>query len=210
MEFLLFLFFYLLSLAVLPLCAYYYLLFSDSERESFSRSELIDMKKIIPRELIGVIESNGSLQMGLISFFSVSAVSYLWSIIGGIFSESHYSHEAANYIFHSFLLPGVLFFSMKPLANLLKSGFGREHFLTRFAKQEIPILAGVSITLIAACLSVYGAYHEMKFPLLFLNILIIAGLFAYKLHLHQIAGLHNSEEDFEEDLHYSLDEEESY
>lgn len=69
MEFLLYLIFFGIVSGALVLANYYFKLLFLSGRESFERLELVDWIRIVPDELIKLLESNGSLQYGAIAFF---------------------------------------------------------------------------------------------------------------------------------------------
>lgn len=109
MEFLLYLIFFGIVSVVLALANYYFKLLFLSGRESFERLELVDWIRIVPDELIKLLEFNGSLQYGAIAFFVSAFVSYLWTLLGGIIGAPHYSDAFGNYFFLSFLLPITFF-----------------------------------------------------------------------------------------------------
>ncbi len=195
MELLLFIFFFILTHNLLAIVSYYVLLFLGSDRDSFDRSELVDFKRIIPKQILSLFEGNGDLTFGIIAFFSTALISYLWMLLGGLFGTTHSSDEVAPYFFHSFLWPVAIFFGFPALKKFIASGYGDHHPISKFLSQELAALAGASITLIASSFACYGAYHEMSFFLLFLNSILISGLLIYKCKIVQNAGLHNFEED---------------
>ena len=184
MEFILYLLFFIISFIVLALIRYYFLLFSDLERDQFDRSELIDFQKLIPKEILRILEANGNLQEGLIAFCVFSFVSYLWTLLGGLVGTPHYTNEIGNYFFQSCFLFIVFFFGYAPLVDVIlgsKKYSEPDSFLVRFLSQETCILIGVGLACIAANLSVYGMHHQIPFPFSLFNILIISGMLLYKL-----------------------------
>jgi hypothetical protein len=195
MELLLFIFFFILTHNLLAIVSYYVLLFLGSDRDSFDRSELVDFKRIIPKQILSLFEGNGDLTFGIIAFFSAALISYLWMLLGGLLGTTHYSDEVAPYFFHSVLWPIAIYFGFPALKKFISSGYGDHHPISKFFSQDLAALAGSSITLIASSFAAYGAYHEMSFFILFLNSLLISGLLIYKCKTVQSARLHNLEDD---------------
>ncbi|ALO25691.1 MULTISPECIES: hypothetical protein [Leptospira] len=179
MEFLLYLIFFGIVSGVLVLADYYFKLLFLSGRESFERLELVDWIRIIPDELIKLLEFNGSLQYGAIAFFVSAFISYLWTLLGGIIGAPHYSDAFGNYFFLSFLLPATLLTTYGVLVELVLKDLpstSPNHFLVRFFEQEIPILSGSALSVISSNLAVYGLFHEIPFLFVLPNISIIAVL----------------------------------
>ncbi|MCG6193550.1 hypothetical protein LFX25_09885 [Leptospira sp. FAT2] len=179
MEFLLYLIFFGILSVVLVLVSYYFKLLFLSGRESFERLELIDWIRIVPDELIKLLESNGSIQYGAIAFSVSAFVSYLWTLLGGIIGAPHYADAFGNYFFLSFLLPVTLLTTYGVLVELVLKDLpstSPNHFLVRFFEQEVTILSGSSISVIASNLAVYGLFHEIPFLFVLPNISIIAVL----------------------------------
>ncbi|WP_078129335.1 hypothetical protein [Leptospira alexanderi] len=179
MEFLLYLIFFGIVSGVLVLANYYFKLLFLSGRKSFERLELVDWIRIVPDELIKLLESNGSLQYGAIALFVSAFVSYLWTLLGGIIGAPHYSDAFGNYFFLSFLLPVTLLTTYGVLVELVLKDLpstSPNHFLVRFFEQEIPILSGSAISVISSNLAVYGLFHEIPFLFVLPNISIIAVL----------------------------------
>ncbi|MBE7411656.1 MAG: hypothetical protein L6Q54_03260 [Leptospiraceae bacterium] len=192
MEFLLFLIFFGIAFGVISVLNYYFKLFGDREKDTFSREELIDFLRIIPKEMLSVIESHGDIQNGGIAFFLSAFFSYLWSLLGGLIGSPHYTNEFGNYFFQSFFILGILmatYTSLKEaiLGDLLFTNEG--HFLVKLLSQEIPILCGMGVSLIAANLSVYGLYHQTLFLFTLCNVCIIAALLLYKMSGKQIPDI---------------------
>ncbi|RHX79974.1 hypothetical protein [Leptospira yasudae] len=179
MEFLLYLIFFGIISVVLVLASYYFKLLFLSGRESFERLELIDWIRIVPDELIKLLESNGSIQYGAIAFSVSAFVSYLWTLLGGIIGAPHYADAFGNYFFLSFLLPVTLLTTYGVLVELVLKDLpstSPNHFLVRFFEQEVTILSGSSISVIASNLAVYGLFHEIPFLFVLPNISIISVL----------------------------------
>ncbi|EMY79094.1 hypothetical protein LEP1GSC060_0954 [Leptospira weilii serovar Ranarum str. ICFT] len=179
MEFLLYLIFFGIVSGVLVLASYYFKLLFLSGRESFERLELIDWIRILPDEWLKLLESNGSLQYGAIGFFVSAFVSYLWTLLGGMIGAPHYADSFGNYFFLSFLLPTVLLTTYGVLVEFVLKDLpstSPNHFLVRFFEQEVAILSGSAISVIASNLAVYGWFHEIPFLFVFPNISIIAVL----------------------------------
>lgn len=102
MEFLLYLIFFGIVSILLVLASYYFKLLFLSGRESFERLELVDWIRIVPNELIKLLESGGSLQYAGIAFFVSAFVSYLWTLLGGMIGAPHYADSFGNYFFYHF------------------------------------------------------------------------------------------------------------
>ncbi|MBP7282578.1 MAG: hypothetical protein KBA66_13435 [Leptospiraceae bacterium] len=184
MEFILYLLFFTLSFIVLALVRYYFLLFSDPARDQFDRSELIDFGKLIPKEILTILESNGSLQDGVIAFTVFSLLAYGWSLLGGLIGTPHYTNEIGNYFFQSCLLFVGVYFGYAPVVDVIlgsKKYSEPDSFLVKFLSQENCILIGVGLACIASNLSVYGMYHQIIFPFTLFNILVISGMLLFKL-----------------------------
>ncbi|EKO52690.1 MULTISPECIES: hypothetical protein [Leptospira] len=179
MEFLLYLIFFGIVSVLLVLASYYFKLLFLSGRESFERLELVDWIRIVPDELIKLLESSGSLQYAAIAFFVSAFISYLWTLLGGMIGAPHYADSFGNYFFLSFLLPVTLLTTYGILVELVLKDLpstNPNHFLVRFLEQEVAILSGCSISVIASNLAVYGLFHEISFLFVFPNISIIAVL----------------------------------
>ncbi|TGK38649.1 hypothetical protein EHQ12_04570 [Leptospira gomenensis] len=176
MEFLLYLIFFGFVSGVLVLVNYYFKLLFLSQRDSFERSELVDWIRILPEELLKLLESNGSLQYGGIAFFISAFVSYLWTLLGGMIGAPHYADAFGNYFFLSFLLPITLLTTYGVLVDTILKDLpttSPDHFLVRFFEQEIPVLSGCSVSVIASNLAVYGLFHEIPFLFVLPNVTII-------------------------------------
>ncbi len=213
MEFLLFILFFLFFYFLLGLLSHYYILFSDTDRTNFQRNELLDFAHILPKQAIAVFEAHGNLQYGILVFFGMSFFSFLWILLGGLFGSSHYADEPAPYIFHSVLLPAIISFGMPVLKNYIGSGFSKSHPTYKILSQEIPALAGSSVTLLASAFSSYGTYHEMMFFIIFINSVLIIGLYLFKEK--QVRQRHQFNEDdysevTDENEDYNFDEEPRY
>ncbi|WP_000394961.1 hypothetical protein [Leptospira interrogans] len=179
MEFLLYLIFFGIVSILLVLASYYFKLLFLSGRESFERLELVDWIRIVPNELIKLLESGGSLQYAGIAFFVSAFVSYLWTLLGGMIGAPHYADSFGNYFFLSFLLPVTLLTTYGILVELVLKDLpstNPNHFLVLFLEQEVAILSGCSISVIASNLAVYGLFHEISFLFVCPNISIIAVL----------------------------------
>lgn len=184
MEFILYLLFYTISFIVLALVRYYFLLFSDVGRDQFDRSELIDFGKLIPKEILNILEANGNMQEGLIAMIVFSLLAYGWSLLGGLIGTPHYTNEIGNYFFQSCLLFVGVFFGYAPIVDILlgsKKYSEPDSFLVKFLSQENCILIGVGLACIGANLSVYGMHHQIIFPFTLLNVIVISGMLIYKL-----------------------------
>jgi hypothetical protein len=160
------------------------LLFSDVGRDQFDRSELIDFGKLIPKEILNILESNGSLQDGIISMTVFSLLAYGWSLLGGLVGTPHYTNEIGNYFFQSCLLFVGVFFGYAPIVDIIlgsKKYSEPDSFLVKFLSQENCILTGVGLACIAANISVYGMHHQIIFPFTLFNILVVSGMLLFKL-----------------------------
>ena len=117
MEFILYLIFFVICFILLALLRYYIQLFSDLERDQFDRSELIDFQKLIPKEMLNILEANGNMQEGLIAFLAFSLIAYGWSLLGGLIGSPHFTNEIGNYFFQSCLLFIAAYFGYAPLVD---------------------------------------------------------------------------------------------
>ncbi|HMV43873.1 MAG TPA: hypothetical protein PK079_19325 [Leptospiraceae bacterium] len=207
MEFILYLLFFTLSFIVLSLLRHYFILFGDLERDQFDRSELIDFQKLIPRQMLSILEANGSMQDGLVAFILFSLISYGWSLLGGLIGSPHYTNEFGNYFFQSCFLFIGFFFGYSPVVEIVlgsKKYSEPDSFLVRFLSQETCVLIGVGLACISSNLAVYGMYHQMIFPFTILNILIISGLLIYKL---KTTPTPRTEEKYGDEEEYNYEEE---
>lgn len=84
MEFLLFFVFLFFTFSVVALLSYYIRLFSNEDKDNFTKQELIELQRIIPMEKLQLFESEGSIQFGLAAFFVSIALTYLWTLSGGL------------------------------------------------------------------------------------------------------------------------------
>ena len=116
MEFILYLIFFVICFILLALLRYYIQLFSDLERDQFDRSELIDFQKLIPKEMLNILEANGNMQEGLIAFLAFSLIAYGWSLLGGLIGSPHFTNEIGNYFFQSCLLFIAAYFGVAPFS----------------------------------------------------------------------------------------------
>ncbi len=196
MEFLLYLIFFGFVTSVLVLVSYYFKLLFLSGRDSFERPELVDWIRILPEELLKLLESGGSLQYGAIAFSISAFISYLWTLMGGIIGAPHYADAFGNYFFLSFLLPVTLFTTYGVLVDLILKDLpstSPNHFLVRFFEQEVPVLSGCSISVIASNLAVYGLFHEIPFLFVLPNVGIIGVLLVLRWNGKvKIGGIHFS------------------
>lgn len=212
MEFLLFITFFLFFYLVLGLISYYYILFSNPDRTTFERNEILDLTRIIPKQAIAIFDAHGNLQYGIAVFFGVSFFSALWVLLGGIFGSEHYADEPAPYFFHSFILPAIVAFGMPALKNYVGSKFATSHPVYKIFSQEIPALAGSSVTLLASSFASYGAYHEMMFLIILVNSVIIIAIYLFKQK--QVRKRDQFDEEYsevsDENEDYNFDEEPRY
>lgn len=200
---------------MLGLISHYFILFSNPDRTTFERNELLDFAHILPKQAIAIFEAHGNLQYGIATFFGMAFVSFLWMLLGGLFGTSHYADEPTPYFFHSFLLPALVAFGLPALKSYVGSGFSKSQPIYKILSQEIPALAGSSVTLLASSFACYGAYHEMMFFVLFLNALVIVAIYLFKDK--QIKESHQVSEDEDyysevtaENEDYNFDEEPRY
>ncbi len=192
MEFLLYLIFFFIAYGVISVLNYYIKLFGDREKETFTRDELIDYLRIVPKEMLSVVESHEDIQNGGIAFFLSAFITYLWSLLGGLVGSPHYTNEFGNYFFQSFFILGILVATYSSLKEAILGDLiftNPEHFLVKLFNQEIPMLSGCGISLIAANLSVYGLYHQTLFLFVLCNVCIIAALLLYKMSGKQIPDI---------------------
>ncbi|MCB1156625.1 MAG: hypothetical protein H7A25_08005 [Leptospiraceae bacterium] len=192
LVYLLFLLFFILVLIFLSLGSYYFRIFRDPEKDNFTRNELIDVRSIFVSEFISTLEHNGNLQYGIIAFLVSAVLGHLWTFLGGIIGRPFYANEFGNYFFLSFLLPVGL---MAAYPYIFDAFFGEKREsnpfspLVQFFSQEIPIVSGVSLSVVAANLTVYGYYHEIYFLFVLINVLIILSLLVYKITADTFFGI---------------------
>ncbi|MCE9500192.1 MAG: hypothetical protein K8R21_06815 [Leptospira sp.] len=207
MEFLVYLVFFFTTLVVITVLNYYIKLFSDYEKESFTRSELIDYLNIVPKEMLGLFESTQDITSAGIGFFLSAFLTYIWSLLGGLVGSPHYTNEFGNYFFQSFLILGMLMATYSSIAEGILGDLihtNPEHFLVKLFNQEFTIVLGCGVSLIAANISVYGMYHQILFVFILPNICIIAGLILYKMSGKSMPGMNMKipfrKKKFEDDL----------
>ena len=190
---------------MVSLLNYYFKLFSDRDRDSFERNELIDFQRIIPKEVVGIFEHDGNFQDAMIAF-SVSALfTYFWTLMGFLIGESHYSNEFSSYFFHFPIFPILFLFGLPYLQNFLYD-LGEDNILYKLSLQNTGFVIGSSISVIAANLASYGAYHEMLFVLIFLNTILSTAISLYKLkERHESEHTFSEEEDLEGSVQFDDD-----
>ncbi|PJZ70167.1 hypothetical protein CH373_10355 [Leptospira perolatii] len=208
MEFFLYLIFFAISLSVLALADYYWQLLFISGKDQFSKEELTDWVRILPSKILSIFEFSGNLQFGILAFASGAFVSYLWTLLGGLIGSPHYSDSFGNYFFLSFLMPALLlafypFLMEASLQDLPETN--PDHPLVRFFEQEIPLISGVFISVIASNLAIYGLYHEIAFLFVLPNICVLGVLLILRWNGKvRFGGIHldrrkDSDDDFGED-----------
>ncbi|TGK05596.1 hypothetical protein EHQ53_18440 [Leptospira langatensis] len=180
MEFFLYLIFLVITLVSLSLADYYFGLIHLSGKDTFEKTELTDWARIIPSKLVSIFEIGGSLQYGMIAFGISAFFSYVWTLMGGLIGSPHYTDSFGNYFFLSFIMPVlVLAFYSFLASEILKAARispNSGSMLARLLAQEIPMLSGIFISVIASNLAVYGLYHEIAFLFVLPNILILSVL----------------------------------
>jgi len=203
MEFILYLIFFVICFILLALLRYYIQLFSDLERDQFDRSELIDFQKLIPKEMLNILEANGNMQEGLIAFLAFSLIAYGWSLLGGLIGSPHFTNEIGNYFFQSCLLFIAAYFGYAPLVDAFlgsKKYAEPDSFIVRFFSQETCVLIGIGLACVAANLSVYGMHHQIAFPFTMFNTIVISAMLVYKLKTQP--DIRTEEKYGEEDFNY--------
>lgn len=190
MEFFLYLVFVHITLVVFALIKYYVRLFGDSERESFTKSELTSFTSIIPKEILAFLELDGSMQYSLIALLVSNLIAYGWTITGGMIGSPHYTNEIGNYFFLSCLIFILFLFGYPELVEtVFLPGAKSGNPLFKLLAQEHSIITGIGLALIGSNLAVYGLYHEIYFLFVFFNILIISVLTIYKLCGYEVPFL---------------------
>ncbi|TGL65729.1 hypothetical protein [Leptospira sarikeiensis] len=177
MEFFLYLIYLVITLVIISLGDYYFQLLYLSGKDTFEKQELTDWARIIPFKIMNLFESAGSLQYGLLAFGLAAFFSYVWTLTGGLIGSPHYTDSFGNYFFLSFIMPVLLlaFYSFLSSEILRAARISRNSgsFLARLLNQEIPLLSGTFVSVIASNLAVYGLYHEISFLFVLPNILIL-------------------------------------
>ncbi|TGK00597.1 hypothetical protein EHO59_11630 [Leptospira semungkisensis] len=177
MEFFLYLIYLVITLVVVSLADYYFGLLHLSGKDTFEKIELTDWARIIPSKVVSIFETGGSLQFGLIAFGISAFFSYIWTLMGGLIGSPHYTDSFGNYFFLSFIMPVlVLAFYSFIASEILKAARispSSGSFLARLIAQEIPLLSGIFISVIASNLAVYGMYHEISFLFVLPNVLVL-------------------------------------
>jgi hypothetical protein len=192
MEYLLYLLFFLLTLVIVSAINHYVRIFKDKDRDSYDRIELLDIRTIFIREFIFIFEANKNMQYGVPAFLLTAFITHGWTLLGGLIGSPHYTNEVGNYFFLSFLLPLLLAVGHPFLFDAF---LGDKHLENpysppvQFFSQEIPMLMGCSVSMIAANLTVYGMYHEVYFLFILLNIVVVAFLVLYRMNFENFFGL---------------------
>lgn len=187
MEFLLFLLFVCFCLIFLGAISYYSRILFFRPKESYNRDEITSLTRAVPMEILRILESGGSLVVGLGLLLAGAILSALWARLGGLVGSPHYAHAPGNYFFHF-----PLFFLVFSLAfGFLKDAFGRGHSEPgkTFWENSQSFAVGLGAGALAKSLSSYGSYHEMYFAFSLLNLTIITFLSAYVWNGERIFGL---------------------
>jgi hypothetical protein len=186
MEFLLFLLFICFSLIFLGAVSYYSRILFFRPKSSYNRDEITSLSRSIPLEILRVIESGGSMVIGISFLFAGALLSGLWARLGGLVGSPHYAHAPGNYFFHF-----PLFF----LVFSLGFGIFKDAFKSNvepgktFWENSQSFAVGLGVGALAKSLSSYGSYHEMYFAFSVLNLIIIGFLSAYVWNGERIFGL---------------------
>jgi hypothetical protein len=184
MEFILYLLFLTISIVLFSLIRYYVLLFKEVNREQFDRSELIDFTKLIPKSLLDTFEQNKNLTLALAVYSGITLFTFLYCMLGGLIGSPHYTNEIGNYFFYSPFLTACVAFGYPFLLDALypdKEYYTPNDLLGKILFQENSILLGFGLGTISANLAVYGAYHQLPFPLIFFNSVLTLAILIYKI-----------------------------
>ena len=162
---------------------YYSRIFAEP-RDEFSRSEITQIRNAINTEFQLLLQESGGT-FSLVPFLVAVILTGLWTLMGGIIGEPHYTSEAGNYFFYSCLIQiftitfhrGIYEYVLEKLSHGMETGI-----LSMFFKPFKMILLGVSLSLASANLAVYGTYHEIFFPFVFCNLIAIYFLLVINLN----------------------------
>jgi hypothetical protein len=196
-EFILFLFLNLIFLILFSLIRYYVLLFKESERDEFSRDELIDFQKLIPKSILDLFEQNRNMIFAAGVYVLVAVLIYGYSLLGGIIGSPHYANEFGNYFFLSPILFLAIAFGYTFLLKAIYPGLEfnpPSDILGKLLSQEFAVIASAGISTVAMNFAVSGVYREISFLFIFFNLLIIFAVLIYKLAVPKI-----EEEIYEQD-----------
>ncbi len=182
-EFIVFLICNLVLITIFSLIRYYVLLFKEEHKDSYSRDELIDFQKLIPKSILDIFEMNGSLQNSFIVYLVISLITYLFCLMGGIVGSPHYTSEIGNYFF---LFPvlflaftfGYPFFVSAIFPDL---EYNNHSLIRQLISQESSIILSSGLSLLAMNFAVYGVFQQISFLFVLLNTILVFGILIWKL-----------------------------
>lgn len=171
------------------LFSYWYGLFLHQDR--YTRAELLDIPGILASEL-KIIGEKGNPGFQLIAFSAGSLVMWLFTFLGGLVTPNRSlapdlaEFSGANVFFQSILIPALFHFAF-PLVRDLAAGNTRSPYF-RIYSYKSPFLLGMSQSLIATLISVWGIYHETYFILAFASSLLAFAFSFYQIRTYQNDG----------------------
>jgi hypothetical protein len=207
-EFIVFLILNLFFVILFSLIRYYILLFKEEHRNEFSRDELVDFQKLVPKSILDIFEMNGNLPNSIIVYSIFMVITYLFSLLGGIVGSPHYTNEIGNYFFLLPILFLLICFGYSFLVSQLFPDLEYNHhsFIRNLIYQESSLILSTGISCISMNFAVYGVYQQISFLFVLFNFILIFGILIWKLckpniieENYETEGEYYSEPDWEND-----------
>jgi hypothetical protein len=188
MEFILFLIFLILHLAIFASLSYLSRLLFFEKKDEYYREEITSLGRAAPIEILRVLESGGNAILGLAFFFLSALFVFLWAMLGGAIGSPHYTHSIGNYFFHFPLFFFAFIFSYSFLKSAAQDDNPQDP-LSILSNYGQAIATGLSIGSLSKILTSYGSYHEMYFFFYFVLLVLISFISAYLWNGRSLFGL---------------------
>jgi len=169
MDLLVFFVMYIISIALVLFIDYYKRLFTG-DKEEFKKKEIIEFRHILEIEWKRFFAED-TRPMSYYTFALASLVGFLVTYMGGLYN-AHYE----SYFFHSAVIPLVMFYILPNMKDSLVDDDQAVLFWQKLLQNDSLLFAGLSYSIAAQTLSVYGLYHAISFLWVFANVAIIFAL----------------------------------
>lgn len=191
---------------------YWYELFTNKDR--YGREEILNIPQILQDQLLHLTEGRDRL----LQFAGIGvgiALGWCLTWVGGFFSPDMgpepdwASAQMPNYFFQSGLFVLILHLAYPSFKDLAQDSGGSSGLLMRLLNTEISLFFGLTCTLAAMNLSVWGVHHQTSFLYALINAVICLLYAGYRLDQKQEAleaeGLESEYGDYESDDDSDLD-----
>lgn len=182
-EFIVFLICNLVLIIVFSLIRYYVLLFKEEHKESYSRDELIDFQRLIPKSILDIHEMNGSLQNFLIVYNIMALITFLFCLMGGMVGSPHYTSEIGNYFFLFPILFLICTFGYPYFVGAIFPDleYNNHSLIRQLISQESSIILSTGLSCIAMNFAVFGVYGQISFLFVLMNLVLVFAILIWKL-----------------------------